>query len=138
VVGFTLFVPMKPVPKARARVTRSGHAYTPATTVAAEKLIRGYFKLKYPGYVPLQEVPLAVDVLVFFLRPKCRKKLDEKYHTVKPDADNLCKLPCDALNGIAWVDDCLIAELSCSKIYCDDEEKQGILIRCEVLSNDAD
>jgi len=40
-----------------------------------------------------------------------------KYHTVKPDVDNLIKLIFDALNGIFWRDDTIICKLESEKRY---------------------
>jgi Holliday junction resolvase RusA-like endonuclease len=37
--------------------------------------------------------------------------------TVKPDADNLAKSVCDALNGVAWVDDKQVIKLHVFKAY---------------------
>lgn len=37
--------------------------------------------------------------------------------TVKPDADNVCKAVCDALNGVAWKDDAQIVNLIFEKHY---------------------
>lgn len=39
------------------------------------------------------------------------------YHTSKPDTDNLTKFVGDALNGIAYQDDCQVAELVVRKRY---------------------
>lgn len=130
-VGFTLFVPMKPQPKERPRLSR-GHTFTPPKTVAAEKWIHAHFKREFPDKKPIAGIAIGVDITAFFLRPKSRAKLKEKFHTIRPDADNLAKV-IDALNGIAWEDDCLIAELHVCKLYCDTEEEQGLLIICEAL-----
>ncbi len=37
--------------------------------------------------------------------------------TKKPDCDNLAKVICDALNGIAYYDDSQIVEITISKYY---------------------
>ena len=37
--------------------------------------------------------------------------------TVKPDVDNLCKVICDALNGLAYLDDKQIVKLTITKEY---------------------
>ena len=39
----------------------------------------------------------------------------------KPDADNIAKIICDALNGIAYQDDAAVAELSVVKKWDDTE-----------------
>jgi Holliday junction resolvase RusA-like endonuclease len=35
----------------------------------------------------------------------------------RPDIDNYCKAPLDALNGIVWRDDSQVVELTVSKFY---------------------
>ena len=40
-------------------------------------------------------------------------------HTKKPDADNVAKAICDALNKIAYVDDSQIVSLEVNKYYSD-------------------
>ena len=51
VVKFT--VPGNPVGKARPRMTRSGHAYTPDKTVSYENLVKMCFIEKYTDWVPV-------------------------------------------------------------------------------------
>ena len=40
----------------------------------------------------------------------------------KPDCDNIIKIICDALNGLAYRDDAQIVEVSIRKAYADDGE----------------
>ena len=37
--------------------------------------------------------------------------------TKKPDADNIVKIICDALNGVAYKDDTQVVELDFKKVY---------------------
>lgn len=48
-----------------------------------------------------------------------RERLRGQFCLKKPDIDNYIKLVCDALNGIAWEDDNVIANLVAVKIYDD-------------------
>jgi len=86
-----------PVSKGRPRFTRYGKAYTPKRTADAEKTIAE--AAKEQG-VPLRECPVSVD-FKFFTQTRRRS-----------DLTNLCKVPEDALNKIAWTDDYLIEELT--------------------------
>ena len=75
---------------------------------------------------------LSVHMTFVFKRPKSHygtgknagvlKKTAPTYHISTPDADNLCKLPIDALNKFFWKDDSQICELSALKIYGDNPQ----------------
>jgi Holliday junction resolvase RusA-like endonuclease len=89
-----------PVPKARARVTRTGHAYTPAKTRHAEARIAQHLAVRYPGLQP-STARLRV-VLRFHLKG------------TRGDIDNCAKLVMDSLNGRAFVDDKQVDKLDVS------------------------
>lgn len=96
-------IPGEPVSKERPRFTKTGHSYTPARTREAEKNIAELFReetdnIKFEGYVELK--------IVLWLGTKRRK-----------DADNMAKLIQDALNGLAFIDDSQVHELTISKKY---------------------
>ena len=105
---------MTPVPKARARVTRTGHAYTPKRTMQAEEFIR-IAAAKYAPREPIQG-PIILDLFFVMPIPKSAKHICSTYHTKRPDVDNLAKLVLDALAGW-WNDDAQVAELKCVKKY---------------------
>ena len=114
----------EPKGKARPRVTRCGHAYTPDSTVAYERLIQAAFlqqtdRKKRTG-------ALRITVFAFFAPPKSdsRKKRMDKLcgklkPTKKPDWDNIGKIICDALNGLAYDDDAQITDATVIKRYAD-------------------
>lgn len=114
---------IEPVPKGRPRISRSGHAFTPAKTRAAEKEIQAILRSRYPGK-PL-DGPLSVDVQFFLTKPKSVKR--ESPH-VKPDLDNLAKLVLDSANDILWADDAQICVLNLEKSYARPYEKSCVLI----------
>lgn len=95
-----LTIPGPPVPKARPRVTRSGHTYTPARTKNAEDRIAQHLKVRYPRLEPTA-ARLRV-VMRFHLKGS------------RGDADNFGKLALDALNGRAFLDDKQVDELAVS------------------------
>lgn len=112
----------EPVAKARPRMTRTGHVYTPKKTADAEERIRNAFlkKIKKADIPKDAKVELMIDF--FFTPPKSAglKKCEEMYFTgrdKKPDIDNLCKTVMDALNGIAFKDDSQIVKLRANKVY---------------------
>lgn len=118
-------IPGNPVPKARPRVTRSGHAYTPKKTAEYEKLVKVYAikTMDEHGLKPTGEA-IRLDVQAFFQIPKSwslSKKKNAAYGVLKPigrpDADNCIKAVQDAMNGIVYKDDSQIVELIGGKHY---------------------
>ena len=113
----TMIVKTVPIPKARPRVTRSGHAYTPDKTAIYEKLLAsswngGIVEGKYLMASMRFGLPIPKSW------SKSRRSLsDRRLHTSKPDLDNLVKAVLDALNGIAYADDAAIAAVMAEKIY---------------------
>ena len=92
----------EPMVKARPRVTRTGHTYTPKTTVEAEKRVREAFEA-----TGCESFSNAVGVeLAFFQGTRARK-----------DIDNMEKLVLDALNGSAWVDDVQVSVILARRVF---------------------
>lgn len=114
--------------KARPRVnTYTCKAYTPENTKDYELLIKQYFKLKYPRYVPLEN-RVAVKIIAQFKIPKSATKKDKLLieegrlsPAKKPDIDNIIKIVLDALNKMAFKDDNQITKIEVEKIYGLDE-----------------
>lgn len=126
----TIWLEGEPVAKARPRMTRSGHVYTPDKTTKAENEIRRAWQEKHGSII---EGPVAVSVVFMLKMPETwskAKKLMAQYREVlptkKPDVDNLVKTVFDALNGLAYDDDKQIVELSARKVYAC---KPGTVIR---------
>ena len=68
--------------------------------------------------------PIRVSILAFYAVPKsaCKRlqqqmRNNEVKPVVKPDWDNVGKIVCDALNGVAWHDDVQIVEAHVEKRY---------------------
>ncbi len=96
-------VPGEPMSKARARFTHYGGkpgAYTPEATKAAEQRMAWAFRQAAPGHVDDGATRYGVMAL-FFHGTRQRR-----------DVDNMLKLVCDGLNGIAWRDDSQVDEVS--------------------------
>lgn len=112
-----------PVPKMRPRLTRGGHAYTPKETRDYEGIVREAAFNAMRGNELLSGA-VRMDVKMFFPIPASwpKKRQDaakngELGHCVKPDATNVLKSIEDALNGIAYKDDCQIVAGGFSKHY---------------------
>ena len=131
-VSFT--VPGKPTGKARPRVvTVNGHAraYTPKETAEYEGNIRLEYRAQCGNAYFKRGVPLMVQIVVYMPIPKsASQKQREKMlrgalqPVKKPDWDNIGKIICDALNGVAWHDDAKIVLATVSKRYGLDEGVQ--------------
>ena len=123
-------IPGKPQGKARARTFYNSklgkmQSITPENTVLYENLIKHcYLETKCEPF--LDKVPLEVEITACFPIPKSatkkdreRIKLMEYYPTKKPDADNIAKVVCDALNGLAYKDDAQVIDLTVHKRFGD-------------------
>ena len=118
-MAVSIVIPGPPVAKGRPRFTRQGRTYTPKKSADYEAIVAAAAKAVMP--VPYDEA-LRVSVWVQIPIPKSwtKKKRAEKVyraHTQTPDLDNFIKAALDGMNGIAFTDDSLIAELSARKIW---------------------
>lgn len=128
-----------PKPKERPRAAIiGGHAriFTPKATEAYEKEIRAAW-IKQNGNVP-EEYPMRARIYFGLPIPKSETKKNKVqmlarkiFPTKKPDLDNMAKAVLDALNGVAYKDDCQIVTMLSKKNYAEvpyvkvflDEEK---------------
>ena len=115
--------------KARPRVnTYTCQVYTPNSTKDYENLIKQYFQIKYPRYVPFEN-RVSVEIKAYFKVPKTVTKKDKILieegklsPTKKPDIDNVVKIVLDALNKMAFKDDNQITKLQVEKLYGEEEK----------------
>ena len=116
---YNFIIPGQPVAKGRPRAAIHGHriiAYTPGKTRQYERDAQIIIKAAMAGRPPL-EGPVSVAIDAWFKRPK--RKLKSPHHTSKPDADNVCKILFDSMNGIAFIDDSQVCQLVFNKMYGD-------------------
>lgn len=118
----------EPMGKGRPQFSTYGGritARTPQRTVAYENLV----KMEYKAQAGLQfpdDAMLSVRIFAYLSIPK---SVSEKKRTAmleglirptkKPDHDNIGKIVCDALNGIAYRDDAQIVDSLVRKFYSD-------------------
>lgn len=133
-------IPGKPQGKARARTfynPRLGRSQsiTPANTVLYENLIKTSFLTAENKEKWMNGEPLIMYITAYFEPPKSTSKknkqlmlLHKVLPTKKPDADNIAKVVCDALNGIAYHDDTQIIELHIKKRYTDTDSGERTLV----------
>ena len=149
------FKPGKPQGKARARTfydkrTHSVRSITPPDTVKYEEGIKNCYliacndlkiesreagkpfttKLKWE-----EKEPLAVSITAQYVIPKSYSKKrkawilnGQELPVKKPDADNILKVVCDALNGVAYHDDSQIVTMTIKKVYVENPKDEGLRI----------
>lgn len=141
-------IPGKPQGKARARTFYNpklgrSQSITPTNTVLYENYIKQCFLNAENIKKWLDGEPLEIYIQAFYEIPKSTSKknkslmlMDKLYPTKKPDADNIAKVICDALNGIAYHDDTQIVDLHVSKRYTIDEPRVMVGIYKKEIGED--
>ncbi len=122
----TFMVEGTPVPKGRPRFARRGKfvsTYSPKTTVDYESKVSESAKLAMGASEPL-ETPVGAYIYITLPVPASYSKKrtqaclsGQERPTKKSDIDNYCKAIFDGMNGIVFVDDCLIVSLHATKVY---------------------
>ncbi|GLR26526.1 phage protein [Limnobacter litoralis] len=99
--------------------------YTPEKTVSFENLVKLYASQAMAGKKLLDSM-VCVDIHLWISVPASWSK--KKQHQAitgeirpmtKPDADNVAKAICDAMNEIVYTDDKQIVDLRVSKFYAE-------------------
>lgn len=131
----------QPQGKARPRITRAGHAYTPENTRRYEKQIRdtAAYEVNKQRWKITTE-PVKVFLCARFEIPKSwpkKKKLLALsgliYPVKKPDSDNITKVILDAMNGIVYRDDVQVIDIQLKKQYCKPDHLPGVDVKVEVM-----
>lgn len=128
-------IPGEPKGKGRPRFAKSGQTFTPKETASYENLVKVCYmeaaKEQGVEMIPA-DVPVEVYIVAAFGIPKSFSKAKREralggdiYPTKKPDCDNIIKIICDALNGIAYADDKQVVYVSCEKGY---EEQPNVFV----------
>lgn len=120
----------EPKGKGRPRfTTKNGYAraYTPSATTEYEQLIQFAYKSQCRGVMFDDNIPLSLHIKSYHKIPKNTSKKQKALMlsgdirpTKTPDADNIIKIICDALNGVAYYDDKQVVEVSIHKFYSDE------------------
>lgn len=138
-IELEFFIPGKPKGKGRPRFTKTGRTYTPEDTANYENWVRLCYMQEaekngiepIPADEPVQVYIRALELVPkSFSKAKTEKVLDGRmFPTKKPDCDNIIKIICDALNGVAYHDDKQVVRVSCRKEYHFDRE--GVFVTVE-------
>lgn len=130
-------IPGAPRGKERPRHTRTGVVFTPKATRAYETLIAMRGKLAMSG-TPIMAGPVRLTIVAAFPIPasysakrRAACLMDSERPAKKPDTDNILKAVCDGLNGICWIDDAQVVEVTASKTYA---EQPSVTAYIEELS----
>lgn len=142
--ALTFTVAGDPVGKGRARIGRNratGHVrtFTPEKTVRYESLVREAAQANLGGRVPLKGRARLVVIGYWTLARshwKKREPLPEAHRTSKPDADNVLKAVSDALNAIAFLDDCQVVEAEVQKFTAAQGEPGRTIVVVESLDGE--
>lgn len=118
----------QPIPKGRPRVTKGGHAFTPARTRKAEAAVRRALE----GHAPFAaQVPLLLMTVHYVPIPKSwskKKRNARGWPLSRPDLDNYMKLTADAANELLYADDAQVVAQIGVKTY-DEEPRTEIYVR---------
>lgn len=115
-------IPGVPQGKERPRFTQNGETYTPKKTKDYEKLVALAYQCeahgaKFTGTIRV-DIAAIYPVPHSWSKRKQTEAIDNRIlPMVKPDWDNIGKIVCDALNGIAYKDDAAITDATVCKRY---------------------
>jgi Holliday junction resolvase RusA-like endonuclease len=102
-------------PKAKQRPRFNGRfAYTPKSTREYEAVLKTFISKAYENEPISRETPLGVNLA--FNVPQLKRKVRDM-PTVGLDVDNAAKAILDAMNGIVYVDDSQVCDLTVKKRY---------------------
>lgn len=133
------------IPMAKQRpqfTTKTGRAYTPVQTLNYENLVKMAYLQDNKEVFWDCEV-MEMEIYAVFAIPKSIKGNRFKMclaGLIAPsskDVDNIAKIICDALNGIAYNDDKHIVKLKILKLYTDDIKSQGVYVKIKSYTQDS-
>ena len=124
--------------KGRPRFAKYGNfvkAYTPTDTASYENLIKLQFRISCGDWYSEKPLKMKIKAIQGIIKSaskkdKARMLSGELKPTKKPDADNIVKIICDALNNIAYKDDTQIVELEFKKAY---GELEKVIVEIEEI-----
>ena len=133
---FNIFVQHPPKYQKRHRMGK-GFNYDPSSK--DKKLLAPLFKSQMSRQ-KCQKLtgPLVVTISAYYNVPKSYSKsvkesMYGQYKITKPDADNVAKFYLDAMSGIVYEDDNIIAKLIVSKYYVQEGEEPYVRINLQEM-----
>lgn len=123
--SITFEIKGEPMGKQRPKFSRVGNfvkTYTPKETINYEQWVKACYLSAGGRHYGSQA--MKIEVHIYYKIPKAysKKKTQQALDgtivpTIKPDCDNVLKIICDSLNGIAYDDDKQIACVLIQKHY---------------------
>lgn len=110
-----------PIPLARARTSYVLRRCYDSQKM--QKMITGIELTKQHDDRPLFTGPLLFKCTFYLPLPSTVSKKKEpqyinKYHTTRPDCDNLVKYILDVCQGICYNSDAIVSKIEATKLYC--------------------
>lgn len=126
-----LFIPIKPTPASRPRISRYGNYY-PKGYTDFRKEIYQFFKKLQKKYIAVDKVGFTVTLEIICKKPK---KPSNDYP--RGDVDNYAKAYLDSITyaQLAWVDDIQVIELIVNKRYQEEGEDYGAILTVTQLKS---
>ena len=98
--------------------------YTPQRTLDYETKVKESYLSEYPAGIAFEKEPISMVLNIYMAVPKSvsKKKREHMICFEYPtkhngDCDNLLKSVADALNGVAYTDDCQIVHVTVNKFW---------------------
>lgn len=115
------------IPKGRPRFRKIAGktlTYTPKRTHDYETKVKESYLSEYPAGLAFENEPISMTLNIYMAVPKSvsKKKREHMICFEYPtkhngDCDNLLKSVADALNGVAYTDDCQIVHVTVNKFW---------------------
>lgn len=126
----------RPQGKARPRFRKIGNyvsTYNPKQTTEYEKLVKLSAIEQCKDKLNKEYIGVVKMSIKAYFKPN--KSMSKKQYNLligteclkKPDSDNIAKIICDSLNGIAYKDDSQVAYLEIEKYYAEEEGVEVII-----------
>ena len=136
--GMRIVIPGDPVAQGRPRFYRAGKG---VRAVDPEKSRNWKAEAQWhmqkacdeAGFDPVPaKVPVELTVVVKFRCPtsdyRKRNPRETRWHTKRPDLDNVIKAVKDAGTGILWIDDSQVVVIHASKVIADQGAPPGVVV----------
>lgn len=129
ITTFSLFVPTKPQPASRPRISRYGNYYPKAYTDFRKEIYQ-FFKTIQKDHEAIDKVSFKIELEIICKKPRIPTN---KYP--RGDVDNYVKAYLDSITyaQLFWVDDIQVTELVASKRYQKKGEEYGAFITVQQL-----
>lgn len=134
-ISFT--IPGHPVAQGRPKFARMGkgvRAYDPKKSRDYKATVQAHAVVAVAGRKPI-EGPVRLVLEAYFPCPRSdyrkRKPRLARWHTKRPDIDNVVKGIKDALSGVVWLDDSQVCRVECVKMIAAQGEAPRVTVQVD-------